>query len=70
MVFLPVSHLTAESGLHVRPSRLSAAFGWVGDFFGMFGAAIRIARATEARRAPDRADLQKLGITGELPKTW
>ena len=40
------------------------------DFAEVFGAAVRVARAVEARRPSDTADLETLGIKGPLPKTW
>jgi hypothetical protein len=67
MVFLPVSHPATEPGIRTW---VSATFSRVAEVFGMLGAAIRVARATEAHRAPHRADLLKLGITGDLPKGW
>lgn len=67
MVYLPVSHVTLRDGEEARPSRLSAILAWGVDFFGMLGAARRVAAAVESHREPDRVDLRTLGIRN-LPK--
>jgi hypothetical protein len=48
---------------------LRAALTHCAEFLHLLAAAIRAARAVEARREPRPADLKTLGI-GELPKTW
>ncbi len=47
---------------------LSAGFGRVSEFVGLIGASIRIANAVENGYRPEKADLDTLGITAELPR--
>jgi hypothetical protein len=42
----------------------------IADFFALMGAAVRAARAVEARRKPQPSDLAILGIDKELPRGW
>ena len=70
MVFLPVSHLSMGSRKHSALDRLSAVAAWGVDMMGLLSASCRVARAVEARRNPEEADLKTLGIKGPLPKTW
>jgi len=50
-------------------SRLRMLIAWAGDFAEMFGAARRVANATENHRAPRAEDLAILGITSPLPRS-
>lgn len=68
MVYLPVSHVTLGDGEKSRASRLSAIVAWSVGFFGILGAARRVAAAVETGHTPQRADLRALGIKGDLPK--
>lgn len=67
MVSLP--HSVPHSTPYSRPVFASFAAAVV-NFFEMFGASIRVARAVEARRQPTAADLLQLGIEGPLPRSW
>jgi hypothetical protein len=69
MVSLPASSASPRPGTswNVRFRSLRGKFV---DFAELFGAAVRVARAVEARRPSDPADLETLGIKGPLPKTW
>jgi hypothetical protein len=40
------------------------------DFAELFGAAVRVASATESHRRPAPEDLKVLGIDRELPRAW
>ena len=39
-----------------------SAMSAIGDFFDVFGSAISVSRAVEARRTPRASDLKSLGI--------
>lgn len=52
------------------PSRLRAFGAIASEYLHLFAAATRAARAVEARRDPNPADLKLLGITSKLPKAW
>jgi hypothetical protein len=68
MVDLPVSNLSPTPA---RPSfRIADAIGTISGFFAQIGAAARVSRAVEARRAPNPADLRILGIDAPLPRNW
>jgi hypothetical protein len=66
MVYLPVSHVTAEGA--PRRSRLAAIADRAVALFRTLGAAIRVSQAVESRREADPADLNILGIRGPLPR--
>ena len=66
MVDLPVSSLSSTP---VRPGfRIARAISHISDFFALMGAAVRVSRDVEARRAPNPADLRILGIGAPLPQ--
>jgi len=68
MVDLPVSNLSRTPA---RPSfGIAKALANVSGFFAQMGAAARVSRAVEARRAPNPADLRILGIDAPLPRNW
>ena len=68
MVYLPVSHLSRAEAL--GGGRLSGFSRRTVMLFEIFAAAVRVASAVEARRDPNPADLERLGISGKLPKVW
>jgi hypothetical protein len=53
-----------------RGPYLRALLFRIQEFCDIFGAAVRVSRAVEARVEPAKADLLTLGIKGELPTLW
>jgi hypothetical protein len=50
-----------------RPNVFAGILWRIESFFALFGAALRISHAVEARQQPAAADLEILGITAPLP---
>lgn len=50
-------------------SGLRALIAWSSDFAEVFGAARRVANATESHRTPRAEDLAVLGITAPFPRS-
>lgn len=67
--------MTSTTVAHVpaferTPSHLSRFVAASADYIRLLAAAVRAARAVEARRAPHPADLKTLGIETKLPTVW
>jgi hypothetical protein len=62
MTYAPTTELAR------RPTVFTDVFGAILSFFTLFGAALRISHAVEARRQPAAADLKILGVNAPLPR--
>ena len=69
MAYLPASSFPTRTA-PATPSRLRTFGATVLEYLHLFAAATRAARAVEARRHPNPADLKLLGITTKLPGRW
>jgi len=50
-------------------ARMSSVIGSMSEFIAIMGAAVRVANAVEAHRAPKTEDLRALGIEQPLPRS-
>jgi hypothetical protein len=62
-----MAYASTTAPSHGSHSLLGSFFAECAAFFEVFGAAIRVANAVDARQEPDQRDLNVLGIKGQLP---